>query len=336
MRPVVAITVGDYNGIGPEVTLRALANPGVRRLCTPLLVGPRSVFSFYAARYALRMTFFDAEPGLSVAGRSGAVPVVDPGSPGRPVVRPGTLSRHAGENAAGAIETGVRLVRAGFASALVTAPVSKRGLHLGGSPFPGQTEMLQHLTGVPAVAMVLETRALRVGLATIHMPLRKVPRSLTKSLLLSRLRVMHEALQTDWRIRRPRMAVLGLNPHAGEQGDLGHEEQQIITPVIGAMWRRGAYIEGPFPADGFFGEGGPKDYDIVVAMYHDQGLIPLKFSGFREAVNVTAGLPFVRTSPGHGTAFDIAGKGIADPSSMIAAIRLGVTLSTNRQRRSRR
>ncbi len=132
------------------------------------------------------------------------------------------------------------------------------------------------------------------------------------------------------------MAVLGLNPHAGEQGDLGHEEQQIITPVIGAMWRRGAYIEGPFPADGFFGEGGPKDYDIVVAMYHDQGLIPLKFSGFREAVNVTAGLPFVRTSPGHGTAFDIAGKGIADPSSMIAAIRLGVTLSTNRQRRSRR
>jgi 4-hydroxythreonine-4-phosphate dehydrogenase len=222
-------------------------------------------------------------------------------------------------------------VLGGEARALVTAPVSKHALHLAGINAPGQTELLQRLTRSPHVAMMLVSGPLRVGLVTIHTPLRNVSRTLTHALLRERVTVIHRALRTDWRIRSPRLAILALNPHAGEGGDIGNEEQRVIIPVIASLREDGLRLDGPFAADAFFARYEPGVYDAVVAMYHDQGLIPLKMSARGSAVNVSVGLPIVRTSPDHGTAFDIAGRSIADPASMIEAIRTAVTLASRRR-----
>ena len=320
MKPVIAITVGDCNGIGPEVTLKAIGSAGVRRICTPLLVGPAEVFEKVARSLNIRVRFLVAEP-----------PREKKVSPLR--FSPGTLAADAGAAAGAAIREGVRLVLAGDAGALVTAPVSKHALHLAGINAPGQTEILQRLTGARSVAMMLVSGALRVGLATIHTPLRRVPQELTAALLRERITVIHRALRADWGVRTPRVAVLALNPHAGEGGDIGNEEQRVILPVIVALREKGMRLEGPFPADAFFARYAPGSYDAVVAMYHDQGLIPLKMSARGRAVNVTAGLPIVRTSPDHGTAFDIAGGRVADPASMIEAIRTAVALASHRRGR---
>ena len=328
MKPIIAITVGDYNGIGPEVSLKAIATPLVRRLCTPVLVGPSGIFERVASRLALRMRFLPFASTGPGGGR--IVQILEPAG-GTPVrFSPGRLSADAGAAAGAAIRTSIRLVLAGEARALVTAPVSKHALHLAGINAPGQTELLQRLTHSPHVAMMLVSGSLRVGLVTIHTPLRKVPRELTDALLRERITVIHRALRTDWRIRSPRLAVLALNPHAGEGGDLGNEEQRVIIPVIAALREEGLRLEGPFPADAFFARYEPGSYDAVVAMYHDQGLIPVKMSARGKAVNVSVGLPLVRTSPDHGTAFDIAGRSIADPASMIEAIRTAVSLSFHR------
>jgi 4-hydroxythreonine-4-phosphate dehydrogenase len=230
----------------------------------------------------------------------------------------------------------VHLVQGGHADAVVTAPVSKQALHLAGIRVPGQTEMLQQLTRSKQVAMMLVSPTLRVGLVTIHVPLRAVSSTLTADLLLSRCMLVYDALRGDWRISRPRLAVLGLNPHAGEGGDIGTEEQRLILPAIAALRRKGIRAEGPFPADAFFARYAPGSYDAVIAMYHDQGLIPIKMSAGGRAVNVSVGLPIVRTSPDHGTAFDIAGRGIADPRSMVEAIRLAVLIARNRRRGRRK
>jgi 4-hydroxythreonine-4-phosphate dehydrogenase len=262
--------------------------------------------------------------------RARAIQILEPEG-GRPVrFSPGKLSADAGSAAGAAIRASVCLVLGGEARALVTAPVSKQALHLAGIDAPGQTELLQRLTHSPHVAMMLVSGSLRVGLVTIHTPLRNVPRDLTAALLRERITVIHHALRTDWRIPSPRLAILALNPHAGEGGDLGNEEQRVIIPVIAALREEGLRLEGPFPADAFFARYEPGMYDAVVAMYHDQGLIPLKMSARGNAVNVSLGLPIVRTSPDHGTAFDIAGRSIADPASMIEAIRTAVTLASRR------
>jgi len=247
-------------------------------------------------------------------------------------INPGKVRAAAGRIADSAIRRGVELVLGGFADALVTAPVSKIALKMGGNPFPGQTEFLQHLTRSRKVAMMLVAGTFRVGLVTIHVPLRKVASLLTRARVSATIRVVHDALVSDWRIRHPRIAVLGLNPHAGEDGQIGTEERRVLRPVINRLGSEGLAIEGPFPADSFFARGLHKKYDAVVAMYHDQGLIPLKMAAGGKGVNVTAGLPIVRTSPDHGTAFAIAGKGIADAGSMIEAITTAVDLSRRRKR----
>jgi 4-hydroxythreonine-4-phosphate dehydrogenase len=325
MKPTIAITVGDYNGIGPEVSLKAIATPLVRKLCTPVLVGPPGVYERVASRLALRVRFRPFSPAPGDRGR--AVQILDPG--GGPVrFSPGKLSSAAGAAAGAAIRSSVALVLGGGASALVTAPVSKHALHLAGINAPGQTELLQRLTHSPHVAMMLVSSSLRVGLVTIHTPIRKVSRELTGALLRERITVIHRALRTDWRIRSPRLAILALNPHAGEGGDIGNEEQRVIIPVIASLREDGLRLEGPFPADAFFARYQPGSYDAVVAMYHDQGLIPLKMMARGCAVNVSVGLPLVRTSPDHGTAFDIAGRSIADPASMVEAIRTAVALAS--------
>jgi len=331
VKPTVAITVGDYNGIGPEVTLRAIVHPSVRRKVNPLLVGPAEVFERRAESLGLQVRFGQLS-AMAHAGTS-VVRIAEP-SPAAPVkLNPGHLSFHAGAAAGAAIREGVRLTLSGTACALVTAPVSKHALHLAGIHVPGQTELLQRLTASPHVAMMLVSKTLRVGLVTIHVPIRRVPHALTQKLLHERVTVIHRALREDWRIRSPRLAILGLNPHAGESGDIGHEEQRVILPVLVALRRSGMLLDGPFPADAFFGRFAAGIYDAVVAMYHDQGLIPLKMSAGGRAVNVSVGLPIVRTSPDHGTAFDIAGRGKADPASMIEAILLAVTIAENRRKK---
>ena len=318
-RPVVGVTGGDPNGIGPEVTLRALLDPGVRRACCPVLVGDPDVFGFYAGKYRLPLTLVPVErPPLSWS--PGLIPVVSPRSRGHFLPVPGKPSRAAGSIAGRSLEYAAALWSNGEIDGIVTGPLSKETLNAAGYRYPGQTEMLAALTGVPRALMLMLRGQLRVGLATIHIPLRRVPPSITITGLTGTLRTFARSLLGDFGIRRPSIAVLGLNPHAGEGGLLGTEERGIIVPAIRRVRIPGVRIDGPFPADGFFGSGAHDRYDGILAMYHDQGLLPLKMSGFSSAVNFTAGLPLVRTSPGHGTAYDIAGKGVARPGPTVAAI----------------
>jgi 4-phospho-D-threonate 3-dehydrogenase / 4-phospho-D-erythronate 3-dehydrogenase len=333
MKPAIAITIGDPNGIGPEVALKAASLPALRRICTPVLVGPDEAFSYWARKLGLRISAhpFPFEGGIRRTGKDDrSIAIAVPEAPARLHISPGRLSAEAGDVAGLAIVHAVTLVRSGLAQAIVTAPVSKQALHLAGFNFPGQTEMLLHLSRGRRVAMMLVHERLRVGLATIHIPLRKVADTLSAPLLRERILTITDGLTLDWRIPRPHVALLALNPHAGEGGDIGNEEQRVIIPVMAALRRRGLRIDGPFPADAFFARYSPGDYDAVIAMYHDQGLIPLKMSARGRAVNVSLGLPLIRTSPDHGTGFDIAGKGIADPGSMIEAVRLAVTIARNR------
>jgi 4-hydroxythreonine-4-phosphate dehydrogenase len=327
VKPRIAITVGDFNGIGPEVALKSIGSAAVRRICTPVLIGPANVFHYYAGLSGLRLSL---EPLTGKRIRNGVTPLVESSDVPSSSIAPGKLSRNAGAAAGAAITRAVHLIRHGEMDAIVTAPVSKQALHLAGIHFPGQTEMVQHLSRSPHVAMMLVSSYLRVGLVTIHCPLSRVHRLLTPSLLEERIGVIHKALCSDWRIRSPRLAILGLNPHAGEGGDLGKEEQRLIIPALARLRRKGLCLDGPFPADGFFARYDPKAYDGVVAMYHDQGLIPLKMSSAGKAVNVSVGLKIVRTSPDHGTAFDRAGSNSADPESMIEAILLAVQIARNR------
>ena len=332
--PLLAITGGDPNGIGPEVALRALADPGVRRLCTPILVGPESVFrqTIASLRLPLRVIAFAEEPTREEIPLEGRwVPVYSPSGAPQSFPRPGAGSAESGRAAAAAIETAVRFAAAGVVDGIVTAPISKEALHRAGVPYPGHTEMLRHLTGASEVTMVLVTNGLRVGLVTIHVPLADVPRGVTTGGIVRRTSQVHGWLKGECRIREPRVAILALNPHAGEGGELGTEESTIIEPALRLLAQSGIDSRGPFPADAFFARYRPRDWDAVMAMYHDQGLIPLKSRARGQGVNITIGLPIVRTSPDHGTGFDIAGKGIADPSGMCEAIRVAVRLVRNRR-----
>lgn len=315
-KPVIAITIGDCNGIGPEIVLKSAQDRLLRRICSPILVGPVEAVEFYAKRLKLPLPSF---------------PIVESSTLTRSQIIPGLISARSGRAAARAVEAAVDLAEAGLVQAIVTAPISKHALHRAGIRFPGHTEMLQHLTKAKRTAMMLVSESLRVGLVTIHVPLKRVSSLLTRKLLRQRIEVIHQALLMDWQINHPRIAVLGLNPHAGEAGDIGTEDKRITAPVVRTLAGLKMHISGPFPADGFFARYVPGSYDAIVAMYHDQGLIPLKMSAKGKAVNVTAGLPIVRTSPDHGTAFDIAGKGIADPGSMIEAIKLAVRIAARRQ-----
>lgn len=333
-RPLIAITVGDFNGIGPEVVLKSITSRSVRRRCTPLLVGPATVFTHYARLLGIP---FRAEEwkGERKAPARGTW-IVESSAVEPEAIRPGTLSYAAGHASTAAIASAAQLALGGFVDAMVTAPVSKQAMHLAGATTPGQTEMLQHLSGSHEVAMMLVAPKLRVGLVTIHEPLARVASLLTTELIIRQTRIVYDALIRDWGLRTPRIALLALNPHAGEGGDIGTEEQRRILPAIERLRRKQIGVEGPFPADGFFARYQPGMYDAVMAMYHDQGLIPLKMSAANRAVNVTVGLRIVRTSPDHGTAFLLAGTGRADPTSMTEAIHLAIAIAENRRRLKRR
>ncbi len=348
--PVLAISMGDMNGIGPEVILKML--PGLWRSNAGrnsgiLLFGAREVLLYY-----FRICYPDAPPpswlnetsantwhyegsasfpsddALPVPG-SGQVVLV-PSRQSEEPVAPGQTNACAGKLSMDAVSAGIDACLSGQADALVTAPISKEAIHLGGYRVPGHTEFLAERTGADSVGMMLVNDAMRIGLVTIHVPLRDAPGKITSGLIVERLNLYSRALMNDFGISRPRIAVLGLNPHAGDGGVLGSEEQDVIEPALQMVRKDGMDVTGPWPADGFFGSGGHKDADLVLAMYHDQGLIPLKLAGFGGGVNVTAGLPMIRTSPDHGTAFPMAGKNLADSGSMLAATQLALEMIERR------
>ncbi len=325
--------MGDFNGIGPEVALKAVTSPQVQSICHPVLFGMIDVFEYYAK--LLKMNILLREIGeQTFSFQQKGIPVFHLSQDQISGIQQGKVTEEAGKYACLTIEKAVEYCSYKTLHGMVTAPVSKDSMNKAGYCYPGQTEMLAELTRTNKFMMMLTAGSFRVGLATIHLPLKHVPEAISKKIINEKLITLKQSLRKDFGIDSPKIAVLGLNPHAGEDGLLGDEELDSIIPSLEYVRRRkGINVDGPFPADGFFGKHLYRNYDAVLAMYHDQGLIPLKMQGFDTGVNFTAGLPIVRTSPDHGTAFDIAGKGIANPSSIIEAIRLAVSIIHNRKRK---
>ena len=328
----IAVTLGDPAGIGPEIALKAMASPVVWETCVPVLIGAASVCEAAIARLglpvALRPIAAPTEAVVSVETANVICPAASVNAALPPV---GQISALGGRLAYEAIDEAVRLILAGQLDALCTAPISKAALHLAGHAYPGHTEMLADKAGAPLVAMLMVGGGVRTVPATIHCPLAEVPSRLTTELIVALLGLIHRALVTDFAIERPRIAVCGLNPHAGESGHIGDEEGSLIAPAIEQARIAGADVGGPIPADVVYHQMLEGRWDCVLAMYHDQAMIPVKTLAFDSGVNVTLGLPFVRTSPDHGTAFDIAGRGVARPDSLIAALRLAAELTRNRR-----
>ena len=333
-RPTVAITHGDPNGIGPEIVLKALADRRVVRYFEPVLVGSAHVFRYSAHQFGLTTLKLRATKDMSTPLREGQTRVIDtlPGKKARLVV--GQATPESGQLAMEAVRVAVDLAVDRKVDAVVTAPISKHAIALANYEYPGHTEYLAHRTRTTAHLMMMVADTLRVGLASIHVPLQRVATLVNADSVTQCIVRLGQSLKQDFGIPKPKIAVLGLNPHAGEGGVLGREEIEEIMPAIQRCCSKGWLAFGPFPADGFFGAANYRHYDAVLAMYHDQGLVPFKTLAFEEGVNFTAGLPIVRTSPDHGTAFDIAGKGIASPRSLLKAILLAVDIV--RQHRAHR
>jgi 4-phospho-D-threonate 3-dehydrogenase / 4-phospho-D-erythronate 3-dehydrogenase len=325
--PRVGITMGDPAGIGPEVVLKAVAEDEVRRACVPIIIGDAQLLAHTART-------LDLQCGYDIVRYDEPLPEVisDPvifhldNVGGH--VEPGIESGTAGKAAAGYIEAAVRLCAAGGVDAIATAPINKRALFLGGYSFPGHTEFLAHLTGAEEYAMAFVASNLRVVLISTHVPLAEAIRLVERDRIVRVARLTHRELRR-WGIERPRIAVAALNPHGAEGGLFGVEEASEIAPAVEECQQAegGLDVRGPFSADTVFLRASRGEFDAVVACYHDQAMIPVKCLSFGEAVNVTLGLPFIRTSVDHGTAFDIAGKGLAEHSSMVAAITLAAELS---------
>lgn len=322
MKPLL-ISMGDAAGIGPEIIAKAWAT-----LAAPaVVVGDAGVM-----RRALRQCGLSRPVALldrpDEAPPPGALAVWTPD--GLPAdlqdAAQGAIDARCGVAAARCIEAAVRALQAGQGRALVTAPIHKEALHAAGSPYPGHTEMLQALAGGAAVRMMLANEALRVVLVTVHLALREAIEQVRRPRVLQTLQIADAALRRAG-MASPRLAVAGLNPHAGEGGLFGREEIDEIAPAIADARAAGIDAQGPFAPDTVFMRARRGDFDAVVAMTHDHGLIPVKYLGLDEGVNITLGLPFVRTSPDHGTAFDIAGRGLADPASLLAACRMALRLS---------
>jgi 4-hydroxythreonine-4-phosphate dehydrogenase len=333
LRPIIAITIGDFNGVGPEIALKSAANQSVLKSCTPLLVGPLNVFEYTAKQYKIKLKFERATlASLQYSLKKNTIPIVDVADGIGADIHYGGPTKASGRSAGIALERAVELCMQNKVAAMVTSPVSKEALNSAGYNFPGQTEMIALLTRSQSVAMMLVSDTMRVGLVTIHAGLKNVASQLSKEKIIEKIAIINESLKRDFRLKKPKLAILALNPHCGENGLIGTEENEIIIPALVESQAAGILAEGPFPADAFFGNHSYKNFDAIVAMYHDQGLIPLKMSSFGKGVNFSAGLKIIRTSPDHGTAYDIAGKNKANLSSMLEAIKLALTISKNRQK----
>ncbi len=318
-KPIIGISIGDINGIGPEVVIKALMDNRIIRFFTPVIYCSAKVIAFYRKSLDLNFNYYQTKSLDNINIKK--VNVLNIWED-HVEVKPGEVNADGGKYAFQSLDMACNDLKEGKIDALVTAPINKDNIQSESFKYPGHTEYLADKFEVKDDLMMLVHDSLRVGVVTGHVPLKDVPNQITGEALKLKIDILEKSLKHDFGIRKPKIAVLGLNPHAGENGLLGKEEQEIIAPVLEEVKNQGKLIFGPFPSDGFFGSSQFKQYDGILAMYHDQGLGPFKSLAFENGVNFTAGLPIIRTSPDHGTAYSIAGKNEANEISLRQALYL--------------
>jgi len=319
IKPIIGITIGDYNGIGVEVILKALENSRILNLCTPIIYGSMKIISRYRKLMSLpEWQIIPIQNANQVHQRK--TNIININAQQNFEVQPGNVTPEAGLYAYQVLAAATEDLKTKKIDALVTAPINKHNIQNEKFNFPGHTEYFESFFPQLKSLMFMVSEFLKVAVVTGHIPLKSVSQQITAQKVADKLIILNKSLRLDFGIPKPKIAVLGLNPHAGEDGLLGDEEQKMIRPVIIELKKKGSLVFGPYSADSFFGTQEYKKYDAVLAMYHDQGLLPFKTIAFENGVNFTAGLPIVRTSPDHGTAYDIAGKNVADETSMREAI----------------
>lgn len=328
-KPVIGITTGDLNGIGPELIIKTFSDTRLMDLCTPVVFASNKVINFYRRLVAETPFNFTSTKDLTKLNPK-QVNIFNCWEEEIPL-QPGALTDIGGKYAIRSLQVAAQCLKDGQLDAVVTAPIHKSNTQLPDFPYTGHTPFFKEKFGAKDVLMLLYSGHLRVGLVTEHVPVAKVSQLLTKELLLSKINLLRDSLIKDFGIDKPKIAVLGLNPHAGDNGQIGNEEQTVIKPLLEQLQQQGQLVFGPYGADAFFARSSYMNFDAVLAMYHDQGLIPFKTIAHGEGVNYTAGLPVIRTSPDHGTAFDIAGKDLADPSSFREAVFQALDLLKQRQ-----
>ena len=314
-KPRILLTLGDPNGIGPEIILRIFSDISLLKKYDLNVIGSVKVLNYYSSKLKLPKIISSKVISLSESHKT----------------NPGNIGKSGGKISGTAVKKGIELCLLNKYDALVTLPISKEAFALGGFDFPGHTEMLTELTGGKDNAMIMYSKKIILSLVTVHIPLNKVKSAVSQRKIVNKIITVNNSLIKDLNLKKPSFAITGLNPHAGDGGKLGNEEINIISPAVIALKETGFNISGPFPADGFFTNEHYQKYDCTMTMYHDQGLIPFKMLSKDKGVNYTAGLKIIRTSPNHGTGFDIAGKGIANPNSTIEAIKLASEIYFNRR-----
>jgi 4-hydroxythreonine-4-phosphate dehydrogenase len=326
--PKIGISIGDINGIGPEVIIKSCLSSTLLKQAQITVYGHGKVLSFYKNKLEINSFSFNQLKKDQIP-RAGQLNVINCWEDDFEV-KPGEANETGGKAALASLQQMVADLKSEKLDAVVTAPINKHNIQSDDFQFPGHTEYFTSTFGAPDSLMFLCNENLKVGVATGHIPLMKIKEKLTKEVLVSKTKLMLDSLKRDFGVTKPRVALLGLNPHAGEDGLLGSEEQELIIPVIKDFKDEGHLVFGPYPADGFFGMHHQSKFDGVLAMYHDQGLIPFKTIAFEDGVNFTAGLSIIRTSPDHGTAFNIAGEGIANEQSMRSAIYMAIDIARKR------
>jgi 4-hydroxythreonine-4-phosphate dehydrogenase len=325
----LGITIGDFNGIGPEIIIKALSNQQLLEYITPVIYGSSKVMAYHKNIVKNNnFSFVSVNDIKNIAyNRINVYNVTDQ----QYNIELGKASAESGQLAMKAMEQAVIDARNGDIDAIVTAPINKSAMQMADFAHIGHTEFLTEKFGASETTMTLVSDNIRIALASNHVAVENIVQSLSKEKLIKKMKVLNKSMKQDFGIEKPVIAVLGLNPHAGDDGVIGQQEQEFIKPAIKEAKNNGVLVSGPFPADGFFGSGDFRKFDAVLAMFHDQGLVPFKLLSFGKGVNFTAGLPIIRTSPDHGTAYPIAGKNEASPSSMLKAIYLAKDLYLNRK-----
>ena len=325
--PKVGITMGDPTGIGPEIIAKALSVEEPYQACRPVVFGDEQVIQKVMRRESLSVQIKVIDEIPEEGFQPGKIFLFPSTQLEADSLIFGKPDNKCGEAMVKYVQEAVEWVEKKRLDAITTCPINKQAINSAGYSFSGHTELLAHLTQSPSVAMMFLGLKWKVVLATTHLPVKEISKWITRDRILTVIRLIEEGLKKYFGVSQPRLAVLGLNPHCGEEGLLGVEEKEEIIPAIEEAKSRGVEVQGPFPADSFFDVSSPHPYDAVIAMYHDQGLIPVKAFGFKESVNFTLGLPLIRTSVGHGTGYDIAGRGLADPSNLINAMVTAANLS---------
>ena len=327
IKPVIGFSCGDINGIGPELILKALSDSRLLDFCTPIIFASNKVINFYRKSIPdLNFSFSNIKDFNKINHKQ--VNILNCWEE-EVAINPGILNGTGGEYAGRSLLAATQALKDGNIHVLVTAPIHKKNVQSKEFTYTGHTPFLQDFFGINDVLMLLTASDFRVGLVTEHVPVKDIAGYITKERIVRKLNILHASLKRDFNIDRPKIAVLALNPHAGDEGLIGTEEEEIIKPAIKEAKQHNMLVNGPFSADAFFARGHQNKFDAVLAMYHDQGLIPFKSLSIAEGINFTAGLPVIRTSPDHGTAFDIAGKNMADISSFNAAIFAGIDILNN-------